>query len=139
MRQVLLENPMIRIVLRGEIAEMVVFRREDLSRKVGANAAAEAESVLKEIAGQDGVRLLVDVSDGPPAFGPKTRASMCRILGAFTTQGRRAAVVLSDSATQALQYRSVADEVGAAHICVTKAAAEAREWLSVLTGRHDEG
>lgn len=95
-----------------------VMNREDVSAEEGARCAADmhatlTQRVLVPTAPYRG--LVMDVREGPPAFGPKTRASLEKIFAAARESGRRLAVLVGTSATQRMQFGNLSLECAPDH------------------------
>lgn len=117
---VILRGQMIQLAVVERVAEVRVQQRDDVNHFQGAAGVAEVERMVVELFTKPHtlLGLLVDVRNGPPAFGTKTRNSLAAMFRAVTEGGGRCAMVCGDSPMQQLQFASLQEEFGAAHVFV---------------------
>jgi hypothetical protein len=131
-RTVLARGAIFEIRAEGTWAACEVVNRSDVSAEEGARCASEMHEVLttrvfRPLSPYRG--LLFDVRKGPPAFGPKTRAALEHLFAAGAASGRRIAVLVSESATQRMQFGSLCQEHAREHARVFHSEDSARDWL----------
>jgi len=109
-----------------------VVNRADVSPEEGARCASLMNEVLtlRVLTPMSSYRgLIFDVRQGPPAFGPKTRAALEQVFAAATASRKLIAVVVSSSATQRLQFGNLCKEQAAQWSGVFENEADAQRWL----------
>ena len=117
----------------GEIVHCEVTNRADVSAEEGAHCASLMHEVLttRVLTPQSSyLGLLFDVRQGPPAFGPKTRATLELIFAAAASSGRRVSVLVGGSATQRMQFGNLCQERAPDHARVFLSESQAKEWLT---------
>lgn len=132
-RLILAHGAIFEIFHSGEFAVCEVINRADVSAEEGARCATMMDETLttRVLTPQSLYRgLLFDVRQGPPAFGPKTRAALERVFVAAATAQRRLAVLVSGSATQRMQFGNLCQEHAPTLARVFLAETQAREWLT---------
>jgi hypothetical protein len=117
----------------GEIVQCEVVNRSDVSGEEGARCAAMMHDVLttRVLTAQSQYRgLLFDVRQGPPAFGPKTRATLELVFAAAAASQRRVSVLVGGSATQRMQFGNLCQEHAPELARVFLSESQAKEWLT---------
>lgn len=87
-----------------------VWTRPDLSPEAGAKSAEQMTAYMMNVVLRPGTPyrgIIFDVRRGPTLFGPKTRETLTRLLSESATRSVRVAFLSADSASQALQFRSL--------------------------------
>lgn len=133
MAVILAQGAIFEIRQSGEIVVCEVINRTDVSAEEGARCAALMHEVLTSRVLTPGSLyrgLMFDVRQGPPAFGPKTRAALERVFVAATNAQRRLSVLVGTSATQRMQFGNLCQEHAPAHAKVFLSETPAREWLT---------
>lgn len=115
----------------GVVATCRLWSRNDIDAARGAACAKEmldlmVQHVLSPAAPCKGI--IFDVRKGPPAFGPKTQASLEKMLGLAANVGRRFAVVVGP-AMQRLQFTRLTRESGYPGASVFDAEDAAQEFV----------
>ena len=132
---ILAQGAIFEIRQHGEIVVCEVINRTDVSAEEGARCAALMHEALttRVLTATSLYRgLLFDVRQGPPAFGPKTRAALERVFIAATASKRRLSVLVGGSATQRMQFGNLCQEHAPTHARVFLSETPAREWLTEL-------
>lgn len=128
----IIKGEMFAILVEGTIqrrAEIRIWRRPDLDSAAGArNAARIAEEAAKLPA--RGVRTVVlDVREAPPVAGPKTLESLGAMIADWAAAHIRVAVVVSEEAIMALQFKRLLAENAPLGGRVFSGMAQAKAWL----------
>ena len=90
------------------LAECRVWKRPDLAVDEGARLAKAMCDHLESLMRSHRAKaLLLDLAEAPPAFGPKTEASMTGALTAAERLKKPVALVLGDKSIQRLQLERV--------------------------------
>ena len=102
-RIILAQGPIFEISAQDGVATCAVINRPNVSAEEGARCANQMNEVLTTLvltpfSAYRG--LLFDVRQGPPAFGPKTRAALELVFAAATGSKRKLAVLVGGSPTQ---------------------------------------
>lgn len=131
-RIILAQGAIFEISAQDGVATCAVVNRPSVSAEDGARCAAQMNEVLTTLvltpfSAYRG--LLFDVRQGPPAFGPKTRAALEPVFAAATGSKRKLAVLVGGSPTQRMQFGNLCLEHAPAHGKVFLAEAGAREWI----------
>jgi len=95
---------------RDGLVIVQVWTRPDLSPEAGAKSAQQMTAYLMNIVLRPGTPyrgIIFDVRRGPTLFGPKTRETLTRLLAESASRSVRVAFLSADSASQALQFRSL--------------------------------
>ena len=98
---------------RDGLAVCQIWMRPDLSSDEGAKNAQQMASFLMNVVLRVGTTyrgIIFDVRQGPPVFGPQTRAVLASLLLRCTERRVRLAVITGESATQVLQFRSLCSD-----------------------------
>jgi hypothetical protein len=132
-RTVLAQGAIFEIVATGKMVTLEIVNRGDVTAEEGARCANQMNDVLtsRVLSARSPYRgVLVDVRNGPRAFGPKTRAALERVFAAATVSQRRIAVLASDSPTQRMQFSNLCVEHAKMHGRVFFDEPSARQWLT---------
>jgi hypothetical protein len=116
----------------GELAVCEVVNRQDVSAEEGARCASVMHEVLttRVLTAHSLYRgLMFDVRQGPPVFGPKTRAALELIFVHARGAQRRLAILVGGSATQRMQFGNLCQEHAPEHARVFLSETTAREWV----------
>lgn len=106
-----------------------IRRCPDLDTSAGADEVERMASALLDGASESADALLLDLTEAPPVIGPRTQSTLESLLRDWVAAGRRAAVVLGDSAVQRMQLDRLVASVGSPSLCVPTAAETAMAWL----------
>lgn len=114
-----------------DVVRCRVWRDPHVDEAVGARSASEMSAALATHALHPSAPcpgLVFDVREGPPAFGPKTEASLRSLLSSAVNQRRPVAVVVAQ-AMQELQYTRLCGEVSSQLCLVTRDDSTALEFI----------
>ena len=117
-----------RIEIERGVATCRVWRRPDVDAATGALYAQEKIAHFEALARGPVRGMIFDLREAPPVTGPRTRAAIGEMIGAFERAGRRIALVAGEHPTQRLQLRSVVDELAPMHGRVFHDVASATAW-----------
>jgi hypothetical protein len=95
---------------RDGLAICQVWTRPDLSAEDGAKNAGQMVAYMTDVILRKGTScrgIVFDVRRGPKVFGPKTRTVLEGLLALSAGRKVRLAIIVSGSATQVLQFRSL--------------------------------
>ncbi len=106
-----------------------IRRCPDLDTSAGADEVERMASVLLDGVSESADALLLDLTEAPPVIGPRTQSTLASLLRDWVAAGRRAAVVLGDSAVQRMQLDRLVASVGSPSLCVPTSAGTAMAWL----------
>jgi len=106
-----------------------VRRRPDIDTSAGADAIEQMASAILDAADEHVAALLLDLSDAPAVTGPRTQATLTTLLEQWCGTGRRAAVVIGDSAVQRMQVDRIAAGVHTGAVIVATSVDAAMIWL----------
>jgi len=130
-------------VAQGEIFEITevdgmltctVVNRPEVTPEQGARCAVDMHDAIdRELlrSPSKAQSLVFDVRRGPPAFGPKTRASLEKMFIKAEAQNRRLAILVGSSPTQMLQFGSLHRECAPTWSRVFSEAEAATQWAKL--------
>ncbi|HWB74798.1 MAG TPA: hypothetical protein VG755_07575 [Nannocystaceae bacterium] len=104
-------------------------RRPDIDTSAGADAVESMATAILDAADERIAALLLDLTEAPAVTGPRTQATLTSLLGHWCGTGRRAAVVVGDSAVQRMQVDRIAAGVRTGVVIVATSAEAAVHWL----------
>jgi hypothetical protein len=88
-----------RVERRAGTVVVTIWKRPDLSREEGANLAVLLKgTVMEEAARSNATRLVLDLTDAHPAWGPKTHEALVTMVGAW--RGKSIVVVAPEAITR---------------------------------------
>jgi hypothetical protein len=119
------------ITIESRVLRCRLWRDPTVTEEVGARCAAEiSKQLLARASGttRDADRILMDVREGPTAFGPKTEASLRQLFATAASNQIRIAVVVG-KAMQVLQFGRLRTEVGLEWLLVTPDEGEATAYV----------
>ncbi len=125
-------GPLYAISIADHTLRCRIWRDATVSEDVGARCAAEiSKNLLARASGttKDANRILLDVRKGPPAFGPKTEATLRHMFETAAANEFPIAVVVG-KAMQELQYTRLRTEIGETWFFVTSDEDEAVAYLA---------
>jgi hypothetical protein len=123
-------GPIFDVVANDELVTCRVWRDATIDAETGALCAAQMSALIEQHA-LSGPRkgFVFDVRKAPPAFGPKTEASITQLLERTIASGRKMAVLVG-GAMQELQYKRLCKDVAPACSLVTPFEAAARDFVT---------
>lgn len=92
------------------VVECVVWKRPDLTWAEGARFAGLLADGLAALASAEGTAFVIDLSEAPPLFGPRTEEALARAFGAVERASKPLAVVIGSVGMQKLQLERVLRE-----------------------------
>jgi hypothetical protein len=122
-----------RVSLDGKVANVVVWKRPDLSMAEGAEAARELAIYMDMLArkhADTAVSAIVDVREAPPVAGPVTQGHLAAIMTSWERAARKVAWIVGDSPTQQLQLKRLVREHSPRTGTVVTSGGEARAWIA---------
>jgi hypothetical protein len=121
------------------VVECVVWKRPDLSWAEGARFAALFADGVEALARAEGTAFVVDLSEAPPLFGPRTEEALARAFASVERAGKALAVVIGSVGMQKLQLERVLRERAPLGSRTFTELAAARAWArSELRGLDSE-
>lgn len=106
-----------------------LWRRPDIDTSAGADAVEAMASAILDAADERIAGLLLDLSEAPAVTGPRTQATLTSLLEHWCGTGRRAAIVIGDSAVQRMQVDRIAAGVRTGAVIVSTSVDAAMIWL----------
>lgn len=119
------------------VVECVVWKRPDLSWADGARYAALMADSLVALARGEGTAFVVDLSEAPPLFGPRTEEALARAFAAIEAAQKPLAVVIGSVGMQKLQLERVLREQAPERSRTFAALTAARSWARIDARKPD--
>jgi hypothetical protein len=133
MAQAVITGDMFTIALDGPRAEIRIWRRADLDYAAGARNAERLEEEGAKLPSRGVRAILLDVVDAPAVAGPKTVASLGKMMAAWASARVKIAVLVDADPIKVLQFKRVLTENAPRDGRVLTDRLEAKTWLASVT------